>query len=419
MKLIDQTLLNYALENDMIDFDTIQMQKEMKERKEYLEKHPYKVWQGTNKKFYTHIPDATRKEGRRLVERTTRESLEDFLIKHYKKAEREPYFKEVFFEWANTKLSYGEFLKQTYDRYETDFYRFFKNSALWNIRFRNITEELLEDVIRSTIHDMNLSAKNWSNMRTLIYGMFRYAKKKGYTSISITHFMGDLDLSPKAFRKVIRKDEDNVFTPAEVAMITERINSAEPSLINLGILLAFQTGLRIGEIAGLKYSDLNGKVLTVSRTEVRYKDTDGKYVFEVRECTKGEDGRRTVVVTPEAIEIIKKARRMTGFEEYLFTKNGTRIKAAAFTKKLYRICKQLNIKPRSLHQARKTYGTKLLKAGINEKVIQKQMGHLDINTTKGFYYYCDESIEEIAREISCAINEDPIEEITRIAMTQS
>lgn len=419
MKIVNtetQELLNYALKNGMIDLDTIRMQKEMKERKEYLEKHPYKIWQGKSNKFYTYVPDSTKKEGRRQIQRTTRESLEDFLVQQYKKDEQEPYFRDLFYEWAKNKLTYGEIFKQTYDRYETDFRRFFKNSPLWNIRFRNITEELLEEVIRTTIHDMNLSSKGWANMRTLINGMFKYAKKKGYTSISITHFMGDLDLSKKAFCKIIRKDEDNVFTPEEVAMITERINAAEPSLINLGILLAFQTGLRRGELAGLKYSDLNGKILTVSRTEVRYKDADGKYIFEVRECTKGEDGRRAVVMTPEAIEIIKKARRMSGFEEYLFTSNGTRIKANAFTKKLYRICEQLNINARSLHQVRKTYGTKLLKSGINEKVIQRQMGHLDINTTKGFYYFSDLSVEAISREVSCAINEEPIEEITRIAM---
>lgn len=399
-----EELLNYAMENGKIDMDTIRMQEEMSERKKYLEMHPYKVWQGKKEKYYTHVLDATKKGGRRLIERPTKEKMDDFLVSHYKKAEQEPYIKDVFYEWVNSKLAYGEISKQTYDRYETDFFRFFKNGPLWKIRFRFIDESLLEDVIRTSIHDRNLSAKGWANMRTLINGMFKFAKKKSYTNISITHFMGDLDLSRKSFRKVIRKDEDNVFNKEEITLIEERIKNAPPSIINIGILLAFQAGLRRGEIVGLKYSDLNGKVLTVSRTEVRYKDENGNYLFEIRESTKGEDGIRSVVMTEEAIKLMRRARQMNPFGEYLFMRDGKRIKADAFTKKLYRICGQLGIKRRSMHKARKTYATKLLQAGVNDKIIEKQMGHTDINTTRGYYYYSNQTIEQISNEVSTAIN---------------
>ncbi|MBQ8315216.1 MAG: site-specific integrase, partial [Lachnospiraceae bacterium] len=372
------------------------------ERNKYLSMSNSVIWQGKNGRYMTYVDDVTKPKGRRLLSKKTLKELEDAIVKHYKEQEMEPTIKDVFFEWANSKLSYGEIEKQTFDRYETDFYRFFKDCPLWNMKFRYIDEIKLEELIYSTIHDMNLSAKGWANMRLLINGMFKYAKKKGYTTISITNFMGDLDLSKKIFRKVIKKDEDNVFTNCEIEMIVERMRKAKPSVLNIGIMLSFQTGLRIGELAGLKYSDLNGKVLTVQRTEVRYKTEEG-YRYEIREFTKGEDGIRAVVMTEEAINLIKQARRMNPFSEYLFSRDGERVKAMAFTKKLYRICEQLHINKRSAHKARKTYGTKLLRAGVSDKIIEKQMGHTDIDTTRGYYYYNDQTIDQISEVVAHAM----------------
>lgn len=398
-------LLQYAIDNGMIDLDTIQKQIEMNERKKYLEMHDNKVWQGSNGKWYTYLPDENAKDGRKLTKKSSYDLLEDEIVGFYKQKENDTYVKDIFYMWVDSKLSYGEILKQTYDRYETDFYRFFENSKLYKVKFEFITESMLEDFIKSTIHDMKLSAKAWANLRTLINGIFKYAKKHGYTKISITQFMGDLDLSKKAFKKVIKTDEQMVFTDDEIDMIMQHINNSELSIINLGIILSFQAGLRAGEIAGLKYSDLKGHILTVSKTEIRYKDpVDKHYVFEVRDSTKGEDGIRNVVVTDFAIRTIRQARMLNPFGEYLFMRDGERIKGKAFTVKLEKMCNQLGILPRSIHKARKTYGTKLLNAGLNEKLIEKQMGHVDIETTKGYYYYNNKNMEETIGLISSAIN---------------
>ena len=233
--------------------------------------------------------------------------------------------------------------------------------------------------------------------------MFRYAKKKGYTKISITNFMGDLDISNRAFQKRIMRDEEQVFKDSEIDKIMSWIVERDFSIINLGIILAFQTGLRAGELAALKYSDLDGKILNVTKTEIRYKDDNGNYVFEVRDFTKGKDGARQVVLTDSALKTFKQAFRANPFGEYLFMENGQRIKGKSFTVKLEKICRYVGILPRSLHKVRKTYGTKLLNAGVPEKLIQKQMGHTDIRTTKGFYYYNNMDIEQAKQIITSAV----------------
>lgn len=58
------------------------------------------------------------------------------------------------------------------------------------------------------------------------------------------------------------------------------------------------------------------------------------------------------------------------FGEYIFMKNGKRIKGQAFTRRLYVICDKVKIGERSIHKARKTYATKLIDGNVPESVIK-------------------------------------------------
>ena len=64
---------------------------------------------------------------------------------------------------------------------------------------------------------------------------------------------------------------------------------------NLGVLLVLQTGVRVGELSALKPGDwAGGNILKIRRTEIRYKNEDGKNVVDVREFAKTEAGMRDI-----------------------------------------------------------------------------------------------------------------------------
>lgn len=392
-------LLNYALSQGIIDLSTLETQVEDMERIRYLEMHRFKVWQDDHGWWVTHLPDAKRS----LIKKHTREELEDVVIKFYQEEEFAPTLRQAFTEWVEKKLSYGEIQRQTYDRYKTDFERFYKPIA--EKKIKSFDEEFLEDYCKKTIHDKELTAKAWSGMRLILLGVFKYAKKKGYTSLSISDFNSELELSKKIFKKRKITDEEAVFNSTEQKIILAAIEKEKPTLLNLGVILAFQTGLRAGELASLKYSDLEGNVLHVTRTEIRYKDPEDEsnYIYEVRESTKGSDGYRNVIVKDETIALIKKIRAMNPFTEYLFTKNGKRMQGKAFSDKLVRLCKKNNIYPKTIHRCRKTYCSKLFSAGLDEKLITKQMGHVDISTSEKYYNYNIYDSKETVELITSAL----------------
>lgn len=396
-------LLKYALENGMIDMNTIQMQIEMNERKRYLEMHESKIWQGKDGYYYTYVHYNSANKNRKLLKKSSYVALEDAVVNHYKETSYDPLITDVFYEWINSKLKYGEIQKQTYERYEVDFKRFFEDSEFSKIKFRHITELQLEEFIRSSIHEKNLSAKSWANLRLLINGIFKFAKKRNYTNISITSFMGDLDISAKAFNKNKKRDFECVFSEKEMQLLIDYLWK-RPTIGNLSVLFAAYTGMRVGEVVGLKWEDIKENHIHVNRTQIRYHDENGKDVHEVRDMPKTEAGIRDIIIVDGLRPVIRKLRTMNPFTEYVFMKNGEVITKHVSDSSIYYACEKVGIPKRGMHVLRKTYGTRLINAHIDEAIITSQIGHTDIKTTKKYYYYNDKSVDDMIEIIGKAIN---------------
>lgn len=167
-------MLKFALDNDIIDISYMQEQINMKKREEILKKHPYKIWKGKDNKWYTYIPNG---ENRILKKRNSLKDIEDIIIK-YNNDTQIIFISDIFNEWLEWKIQYGDIKKQTYDRYKTDFIRFFSKSDIVKKDIRCIEENDIEDFIRECICKQNLTQKSYSGLRLLITGIFKYAKKK-------------------------------------------------------------------------------------------------------------------------------------------------------------------------------------------------------------------------------------------------
>ena len=401
--LTDRELLNFAFENGMIDFDTIQKQFEMNERKKYLEMHTHEIWQGKDNGYYTYLTDETQKKGRRLLRKSTKEKLENAIIEFYKSEEDIPTINKVFKQWSKEKLEFGEICKGTYDRYENDFKKYFVGSILDQKSIRYITEDYLEMFVRKSIAEHNLTVKAYSNLRTLIIGIFKYAKRKKLTNLSISTFFKDLDLSRKAFKRNCKSKESQVFAEDEIPILLDWLRN-NPSVENYGIVLCFQSGIRVGELAGLKFSDVTGKVLHVQRQEIKYKDEETKKcTHKIVEYTKTDAGDRCIILTDNAIETIKSIRRLNPFGEYMMQKDGRRFWTNTFNDRLYKACDKCGIQRRSMHKIRKTYGTTLIDANVDDSLIMSQMGHSDISTTRKYYYYSNKNSKHNEEQIEQAI----------------
>lgn len=259
----------------------------------------------------------------------------------------------------------------------------------------------LEEFIKLTIAKQELTAKAYSNMRTLVIGSFKYAKKMNYTTISISTFFGDLDLSKKAFSKPLSGLQ--VFSEDEILSIINWLKE-HPSVENWDIVLTFQTGLREAELSALSFSDVVGNKLHVHRQEIKYKDYDtGKLTHEIVEYTKTDAGDRYIYLSPSAQETVRHIRELNPDNDLMMQVGKRKIYTNTFNDRLYKACDACGIPRRSMHKIRKTYGTILLDSGIEDSLVMEQMGHSDITTTRKYYYYSHKNDQHKAEQIAKAI----------------
>lgn len=386
-------LLQFAENCGMLSLTFIRQEYEKMNRQKILDQT--KIWKATDGRWKAYVDVAGK---RRLIAKSNRAALDDAIIEMHKDPKIK--FKECFDNWVSEKLEYGEIQKQTYDRYTADYKRYIHGTELEKKEVKRINELYLENFIKSKIADEHLTAKNWGNMRILISGAMIYARKHGYTDMRISLFMSELQLSSKIFERKEIKDAEQVFAIDEETRLKQYITE-NPDMLGLGVALAFMTGLRVGEVSALKWSDWQDDVLIVQRTEIKYKGKHGEWIEEVRNFTKGRDGIRPVVLTDQAKEIMRSLYAYTGEKnDYVFLRDGKRIKAAWLSNKIESLCRCVDIPFRSFHKIRKTYATKLIDAGVPEKVIEKQMGHTEILTTKKHYYFNNKQVSEIKERLS-------------------
>ena len=180
-----------------------------------------------------------------------------------------------------------------------------------------------------------------------------------------------------------------------------------PSLKNAGLLLMFQTGLRVGELSALRPENVNLKemFIEITATETAYNNEHGKRVIDVQDEPKTEEGYRRVSIPDTAVQTLKTINRLNPFGQWLFMyDDGRRMHGKAFRDALFRACDKVGIPRRSPHKSRKTYASKLRENGLDDKSIQLQMGHKDISTTHKYYIYSTKRDNQRQKEISKIIN---------------
>lgn len=176
--------------------------------------------------------------------------------------------------------------------------------------------------------------------------------------------------------------------------------------------LALMTGMRQGEILGLRWKDINfeKKTLTVSQTLTHY----GK---SLKSGAKTISGERTISLPEQLIRILKKQRN-----DYIAFKlqanefvdqdlviynlrNGGTVFPANLTKAYMNDVKKSGLPHIPFHSLRHTHATMLIEKNVNVKVISERLGHSKIGVTLDVYSHVLPSMQqEVADKLDEIIN---------------
>ena len=180
------------------------------------------------------------------------------------------------------------------------------------------------------------------------------------------------------------------------------------------IILAANTGLRIGELLALTYDDIRGNMLLVDKqlSEIAPLDSDSgkQYEFHITH-PKTSNSNRVVPLSSAVLEELEKHKawqkeqmKIYGYKtNYLFTTSkGTFYYQRNLRRALERACKRINGDFHSVHVLRHTFGTNLSRSDINTEVSSKLMGHSDVTITSKYYVNVDaerklDAVEKISK----------------------
>lgn len=390
----------------MIDLAHIQGVQDMKRREEYLKKHPYRIGQSKDGTWITHLPDKNKKEGRRLIRRRSKEEIESLVVDFWRETEENPTLEEIFNEWNDRRTELNKISPATQLRNQQIFNRHFlaKADSYWEYnrfgdrRIRSVDLIEFVEFLEEQTPRFDLTSKAFSNLKGVVKGIVKFAKRRKWITYTAEDVFHELDTSETNFKKTIHEDIEEVYSEEEMPKVISELMKRR-DLLNLGLLLMFVTGMRAGELASLKPEDFEENAVRVRRTESRYMK-DGHYCIEVKEYPKTPAGVRTIVLPNDYVWLLDEIKEKSQDKEFAFMDGGIRYDSYYFRRRLAKICKAANVRYKSPHKIRKTYGSILLDNHLDQRLIVGQMGHTNILTTEAHYHRNRRNIENKSKILS-------------------
>lgn len=251
-------------------------------------------------------------------------------------------------------------------------------SKVNSIHCQNIMNKMADDGYRST---------TIYQARIALYNMFEYAFQNDVIVKNPCNKMVKSDIGKETKKKTA------ITIPEQVKLLKVIAGTA----YEYQFRFMLQTGLRSGEMIGLRWSDVDfdKRLLTIERsTEFRYSTQEwrtGK--------PKSKSGYRTIPLTDEAISILKlqKIKNSTfplihyEWRDTIFLcKKGTPVKNSTYDSSLFKHCDKANIPRISMHILRHTFATRCIEAGMKPKTLQTILGHSNIGITMNLYVHITE-----------------------------
>lgn len=165
------------------------------------------------------------------------------------------------------------------------------------------------------------------------------------------------------------------------------------SFKNLGLYICLCTGLRIGEICALKWSDISVKTQTICirRTIERvYVIEDGhKYTKLIISTPKSASSIRDIPISGDLLRLLKPIIGLVNSTYFVLTNTEKPLEPRIYRHYYKRFMSKLNLPAMKFHGLRHTFATRCIESNCDYKTVSSILGHSSVSTTPNLYVHPD------------------------------
>jgi YD repeat-containing protein len=228
-------------------------------------------------------------------------------------------------------------------------------------------------------------------MRYLILSALRHVEKQACSPV----------LDGEVMQYHCKKTDCRVLSQEEQVYF-ERFLRREMDKTKLGVLLCLQLGLRIGELCGLRWGDVdfNLRTITIFRSLQRIENPDKsidapKTILAVLE-PKTEHSHRVIPLPAHFLSLLKRfyPGHLGG---YVIAESGHCVEPRTMRNRFQRLLEECGLPNVNFHALRHSFATNCVENGMDIKSLSELLGHANVQITLNTYVH--PSLEQKRRQL--------------------
>lgn len=241
-------------------------------------------------------------------------------------------------------------------------------------------------------NEKGLSVKTLYNLKNLVHALLAQAVSNRLIQYNVIESVKLPRNYHQEMRVLSREEQEKLLAAADES----------PNRAALGIKFALFTGIRVGEMLGLKWDNVNLENGTFRIKEILRRVTNNSgigsnsTVVKSLQTTKTESSNRTVYLIPELIDDLKAYREwqqsaadenpVFNPQNFVFiTAGGSYIEPRTYQDLFQRVVRASGIARVNFHALRHTFATRAIEQGMDILVLAKILGHAQASTTLNMY----------------------------------
>lgn len=247
-----------------------------------------------------------------------------------------------------------------------------------------ITNESISKVLQSGL-ESGLSPGSLQAVMSVLRNMLHYTEEYGLSTaepLKFPHFAsGSKNIN------IMSKDD---YRKLELFLIN-KLNDFE-----FGLLLCMYTGIRVGELSGLKWEDidLNQGKIYIRRTVTRVKNIDNISAEEGNSIPKTTlhigppktiTSIREIPLPDKLLDYANKLRKNPKY--FLLSASEKCMEPRNIQRRYHSILRQCNIPPVKIHALRHHFSCRWIEQGFDTKSLSEILGHTSVKTTLDLYVH--------------------------------